>query len=79
MGFPPLTIFSPGKGGKSINVVLFPTIGERPPEVEGAAPLGDVRSADSAAVPGVTSIAREVERASDELRLMYRAQGPRAF
>ena len=60
-------------------MMTFPAVGERLPEGEGVVPLGHVLQADSATVPGVTAIAREVERVSGELRLMYRAQGPRAF
>ena len=43
-------------------MMTFPAVGERLPEGEGAVPLGHVLQADSAAVPGVTGIAREMER-----------------
>ena len=47
---------------ESGKVDTFPTVGDPPPEGEGAAPRGRVLSADSAAVPKVVPITRQVKR-----------------
>ena len=78
---PPARNILTGIGGmtESGKVDTFPTVGDPLPEGEGAAPLGRVLPADSAAVPQVAPIARQVERVSYELQLMYSAQGTCAF